>query len=65
MTTFKYITATTVAIILAFVTVATMRVIDTPCQFEDSTNCIWIAPDSGNGIGQSFVDIFGVTLYLP
>ena len=33
-----------------------------PCQFEDSTNCVWIAPDSGNGIGSSFVD--GTAYYL-
>ena len=35
-----------------------------PCQFEDSTNCVWIAPDSGNGIGSSFIDIEGTAYYL-
>ena len=35
-----------------------------PCQLEDSTNCVWIAPESGNGIGSSFVDIDGTAFHL-
>lgn len=35
-----------------------------PCQFEDSTNCVWIAPDSGNDIGSSFIDIEGTAYYI-
>lgn len=34
-----------------------------PCQFEDSTNCVWIASDSGNAIGSSFIDIDGTVYY--
>ena len=35
-----------------------------PCQFEDSTNCVWIASDSGNDIGTSFIDIEGTAFHL-
>ena len=35
-----------------------------PCQFEDSTNCVWIASDSGNDIGTSFIDIEGTAYYI-
>ena len=36
-----------------------------PCQYEDSTNCVYIAADHGNGIGQDFLDIDGTAYYLP
>lgn len=35
-----------------------------PCHSEDSTNCVWIAPESGNGIGSSFADIDGTAFHL-
>ena len=35
-----------------------------PCQLEDSTNCVRIASDSGNGVGSSFVDIEGIAFHL-
>ena len=34
-----------------------------PCATEDSLNCYWDASASGNGIGQSFIDIDG-TAYI-
>ena len=34
------------------------------CEFEDSTNCVWDAENSGNGTGQSFVDIDGSVHYV-
>ena len=65
MHSLKYIVATVVAVAVAFVAVATMRITTTPCEFEDSTNCHWIASDHGNGMGESFIDIMGMTIYLP
>ena len=35
------------------------------CQFEDSTNCVYIAADHGNGVGRDFLDIDGTAYYLP
>ncbi len=35
------------------------------CANEDSMNCYWNAATNGNGIGQSFIDIAGITYYLP
>lgn len=34
------------------------------CEFEDSQNCFWDAELQGNGIGESFIDIEGETLYI-
>lgn len=34
------------------------------CATEDSTNCVWIAPEQGNGAGASFVDIDGTAYYF-
>ena len=34
------------------------------CEFEDSQNCFWDAQLQGNGIGESFIDIEGETLYI-
>lgn len=34
-----------------------------PCPTEDSDNCYWNAATMGNGQGQSFVNIDGVTTY--
>lgn len=34
-----------------------------PCHSEDSTNCVWIASESGNDIGTSFIDIDGTVYY--
>lgn len=36
--------------------------LSTPCEFEDSTNCTWVAASAGNTQGQSFTDFFGITL---
>lgn len=33
------------------------------CEYEDSQNCIWDAQKSGNGEGNSFVDIDGTAHY--
>lgn len=30
-----------------------------PCATEDSSDCIWDAPNRGNGEGRSFVDVGG------
>ena len=34
------------------------------CETEDSPNCFWDSGNSGNGQGQSFLDINGVAYYL-
>lgn len=34
------------------------------CEFEDSQNCVWDAENSGNGEGNSFVDIDGTAYYF-
>ena len=34
------------------------------CEFEDSENCVWNAETSGNGEGNSFVDIDGTVVYF-
>jgi len=31
--------------------------ISTPCEYEDSTNCLWNADLRGNGVGNSFVTL--------
>lgn len=36
--------------------------LSTPCEYEDSTNCTWVASTQGNGLGQSFTDFYGITL---
>lgn len=36
-----------------------------PCEQEDSRWCHWDATDRGNGQGRSFVDVGGVTIYVP
>ena len=36
-------------------------VVLTPCQYEDSTTCYWDAQRMGNGTGQSFIDVDGIT----
>lgn len=46
--------------LLALITLA----LDTPCEYEDSTNCVWVASEQGNGAGQSFLDIDGTAYYL-
>ena len=33
------------------------------CQFEDSTNCIWLADKQGNKQGDSFIDIENQRFY--
>ncbi len=33
-----------------------------PCIVEDSDDCYWLANESGNGMGQSFVNVNG-TIY--
>lgn len=40
------------------------RAFSTPCEVEDSRNCYWDAGSSGNGEGQSFIDIEGVAYYV-
>lgn len=35
------------------------------CESEDASNCYWNAAASGNGNGQSFIDINGTAIYLP
>lgn len=32
------------------------------CEYEDSRNCIWNAQERGNGIGQSFYNVYGDVL---
>lgn len=39
--------------------------LSTPCPTEDSDNCYWDAATMGNGIGDSFVTLHGVTFPLP
>jgi hypothetical protein len=34
------------------------------CASEDSTDCVWIASEQGNGAGASFVDIDGTAYYF-
>lgn len=34
------------------------------CEVEDSQDCFWDAGTSGNGDGQSFVDIGGTAYYI-
>lgn len=34
------------------------------CEYEDSRNCVWFAQDRGNGIGTSFVNIYGTTWFF-
>lgn len=36
----------------------------TPCEFEDSSNCVWNASQVSNHAGNSFIDIQGVAYYL-
>lgn len=36
----------------------------TPCEYEDSTDCIWLAADRGNSFGSSFVDVNGTAFYF-
>lgn len=38
--------------------------IATPCAQEDSQNCYWLAAERGNGQGDSFIDLGGVTYYF-
>lgn len=38
--------------------------LSTPCEYEDSANCTWIAAEHGNGTGESYVDIDGVAYYF-
>jgi len=33
------------------------------CEYEDSSDCRWVASESGNGEGQSFIDIDGTVYY--
>lgn len=35
------------------------------CQTEDARACTWHAEVQGNGVGTSFVDYYGMTIYLP
>ena len=35
------------------------------CESEDDINCYWNAAASGNGSGQSFIDVNGTAIYLP
>lgn len=35
-----------------------------PCATEDSDNCVWLASECGNGLGESFTVRNGVVLYL-
>lgn len=32
-----------------------------PCRYEDSERCYWNAKDRGNGVGKSFVRVWGKT----
>lgn len=34
----------------------------TECEFEDSTDCIWMRID---GFGHTFVDVRGIAYYMP
>jgi hypothetical protein len=34
------------------------------CEEEDSRNCYWNAATMGNGMGRSFVDVNGVTIFV-
>lgn len=35
------------------------------CPTEDARACTWHAEMQGNGTGTSFVDYYGITIYLP
>lgn len=35
-----------------------------PCQYEDSANCVWDASRMGNGKGKSFVNVQGEYYYI-
>lgn len=39
--------------------------VTTPCLYEDSSTCHWFATERGNGTGRSFLNLFGITFYLP
>jgi hypothetical protein len=46
--------------------VASLPVAAVPnCESEDASNCYWNAAVSGNGTGQSFIDVNGTAIYLP
>jgi hypothetical protein len=47
--------AIAIAALALFAALATPR-----CETEDATNCVWLASISGNGVGQSFIDINGI-----
>lgn len=34
------------------------------CPTEDSSNCLWIATQHGNGQGATFLDINGTAYYI-
>lgn len=35
-----------------------------PCRYEDSNNCYWDATRRGNGIGRSYIQLRGKTLFI-
>lgn len=40
------------------------KAMKTTCVQEDSPNCFWDASVSGNGIGESFIDVNGTAHYF-
>jgi hypothetical protein len=44
-------------------TIATEEPAIPVCSTEESTNCFWDATNSGNGSGQSFIDVDGTPYY--
>lgn len=49
---------------LDYITIGSMNAaLLTPCELEDSRDCYWDAGNSGNGVGESFVDIKGIAYY--
>ena len=53
-------------IMITIFLVASLPVAAVPnCESEDDNNCYWNAATSGNGTGQSFIDVNGEAIYLP
>lgn len=53
-------------ILITIMLVASLPVAAVPnCESEDDINCYWNAATSGNGSGQSFIDVNGTAIYLP
>lgn len=54
----------TIAAVLIFVGLFLFPFIN-PCQYEDDPVCTWDAVNHGNGLGHSFTNFYGITIYHP